>query len=248
MNEAVEASGSTVEEAIDRALAELQATDDEVEIQILAEGGPRGILGRKVDLARVRVKRRDERTEEDFALLEDEQEDLLDAPPSPELLEQADAAAAFLEGLLDAMQLEGEVHSSAAAGVVAVDIAGPEMGLLIGRRGSTLEALQELVRAAVQRRTSARPRLSIDIEGYRARQRAALERKALDAATRVRRSRRPVSLEPMTSYQRKVVHDALAAFAGVVTSSEGEEPDRRVVIRPESAGPVPRGRPARMRR
>jgi spoIIIJ-associated protein len=233
MAEPVEAEGKTVEEAIDAALARLGATEDEVEIRILTEGGPRGILGRKIEPARVRVRLRDERTPEDLAAIEEEEEVAAPSVPAPELKEQAAVGEDFLSGLLEAMALEGEVISTVQGSSAVVEVNGPEMGLLIGKRGVTLEAVQDLVRAAVQRRTTTRPRVNVDIEGYRARQRARLERRARESAAKVRQSKRPQTLEAMTAFERKVVHDALARFGGVVTTSEGEEPNRRVVIRPK---------------
>jgi spoIIIJ-associated protein len=232
MSEPIEAAGKTVEEAIEAALERLGATEDEVEIRILAEGGPRGILGRKIEPARVLVRLRDERTPEDLAAMEEEE---VGAPPvaPPELKEQAAAGEDFLSGLLGAMALDGEVISSVHGSSAVLEVTGPEMGLLIGKRGSTLDAVQDLVRAAVQRRTTTRPRVNVDIEGYRARQRARLERRAREMAARVRQNGRPQTLEAMTAFERKVVHDALARFGGVVTTSEGEEPNRRVVIRPK---------------
>lgn len=257
MAEGVETTGKTVEDAIDAALVQLGATEDEVEIKILAEGGPRGILGRKVEPARVLVKLRDERTPEDLALEQEERgwdgADHADAgPTSEELEEQARAAEEFLHGLLEAMGLEGDVGATAGGRAVLVEVTGPDMGLLIGRHGSTLEALQEVVRSAVQRKTAARARINVDIEGYRARQRATLERRARDAAAKVRKSRRPITMEPMGAYARKVVHDALTTFTDISTTSEGEEPNRRVVIRPKGGqargGPRGGGRSSRPRR
>jgi spoIIIJ-associated protein len=114
-----------------------------------------------------------------------------------------------------------------------VDIVGAEeeMGLLIGRHGQTLDALQELVRGAVQRRTGDRCRVIVDVEDYRKRRRAQLASRAKEVARRVRRTGRQEVLEPMNPYERKIVHDAAAAVGGVDTVSEGEEPERRVVIR-----------------
>jgi spoIIIJ-associated protein len=150
-------------------------------------------------------------------------EDLLD--------DQADAAEDFIHGLLDALDMDGEAEADIVDDAIEVRIAGPDMGLLIGRHGSTLEAIQELTRAAVQHQTSSRARLVLDIEGYRDRQRSIVERHARAAAT-VLKTRRPTELEPMTSFERKVVHSALSEFEGVRTASEGEEPDRKVVIYP----------------
>jgi spoIIIJ-associated protein len=227
MTEAVEASGKTVEEAIDRALELLGATDDEVEVQILSEGGD---VIRK-DAARVRVRMRDERTAEDFALAHEHEEEREEIS-AEDLAEQAQAAEAFLEGLIDAMELDADVESSVGSRGVQVELVGTELGLLIGRRGSTLEALQEVTRAAVQRSINRRAWVNLDIEGYRARRRAILERRARSTAARVRKSGRAEDLEPMSSFERKVVHDALSDFRGVRTSSEGDEPNRYVVISP----------------
>lgn len=241
-NEAVEATGATVEEAIDRALEILGATDDEVEVQIIADVQAGGFLRRGAQ-ARVRVKRRDERTPEDLALDEegltlDEEGLALDEEeegeylPGPELEAQALAAHDFLQGLVDAMGIEADVEAVASRSTAIVSMSGPEMGLLIGRRGATLEALQDITRAAVQLRVGQRAWVNVDIEGYRARQKEILERRARSVAARVRRSGKPEALEPMTSFERKVVHDALSRFDGVTTLSEGEEPNRLVVVNP----------------
>ncbi|MGZ4119283.1 MAG: RNA-binding cell elongation regulator Jag/EloR [Actinomycetota bacterium] len=153
--------------------------------------------------------------------------------PDDDLLDdQADAAEDFIHGLLDVLDMDGEAEADITDDTIEVRVAGPDMGLLIGRHGSTLEALQELTRAAVQHRTSARARLVLDIEGYRERQRSMLERQARSAASQVRKTRRPVELDPMSSFERKVIHSSLSDFQGVRTASEGEEPERRVVIYP----------------
>ena len=155
------------------------------------------------------------------------------AEPDEDLLDdQADAAEDFIHGLLDVLDMDGEAEADITEDTIEVRIAGPDMGILIGRHGSTLEALQELTRAAVQHQTASRARLVLDIEGYRDRQRSIVERHARAAAARVLKSRRPLELEPMTSFERKVVHSALGDFDGVRTASEGEEPDRKVVIYP----------------
>lgn len=228
MKDAVEASGSSIEEAIDRALEMLGATDDEVEIQILSEGGD---MVRR-DEARVRVKLRDERSHEDRALDETEDEDEEDFEPDPALAEQAEAAQAFLRGLVDTMGLEAELSASTSRDAAMVELSGSELALLIGRHGATLEALQEVTRGAVQREIGGRAFVNLDVEGYRARRREVLERRARSAAAKVRRSGKSHALEPMPAFERKVVHDALARFSGVETTSEGEEPNRRVVISP----------------
>ena len=236
MTDAVEASGKTVEEAIDRALEMLGATDDEVEIQVLSEGGDMI----KRDDARVRVRLRDERGPEAAATYEDDDDDYDDAEAEDEDFEpdeviEANARRAedFLRGLLDTMGLEAEIDASAGRDAAYVDLLGQDLALLIGRHGSTLEALQEVTRSAVQRQVESRAVVNLDIEGYRARRREILERRARSAAAKVKRSGKPQALEPMPAFDRKVIHDALTRFRGVQTSSEGEEPNRRVVISPE---------------
>ena len=234
MTDAIETSGRTVEEAIDRALEILDATDDEVEIQVLSEGGD---MVRR-DEARVRVKRRDERSEADLAFeadLEHESEaevDEEDFEPAADVQEHAAMAEEFLRGLLSRMGLEAEYVATAGRDAAKVDLMGSELALLIGRHGSTLEALQEVTRAAVQRRVTSRALVNLDVEGYRARRRGVLERRARTTAAKVRRSGKSQALEPMTAFERKIVHDALARFGGVSTASEGDEPNRHVVINP----------------
>jgi spoIIIJ-associated protein len=231
MSDAVEVSAPTVEEAIDRALELLGATDDEVEVQILSEGGD---MVRRDD-AKVRVRLRDERSQEELAYAsDDDYEDEEDEGfvPDPELQEQAAAAEVFLRGLLETMGLEAEVTASAGRDAAHADLSGPELALLIGRHGLTLEALQEVTRGAVQRRVASRAQVNIDVEGYRARRRGVLERRARSAAAKVRRSGKAIALEPMSSFERKVVHDSLSRFGGVSTTSEGEEPNRHIVISP----------------
>jgi spoIIIJ-associated protein len=226
MSEGVVASGRTVEEAIDRALEMLGATDDEVEVQILSEES--GLLERSE--AKVRVRLRDERTAEDLALAREDEE--AETVPPEELEAQAEAAEEFLRGLVETLQLDAEVSVALTSAAAQIELSGSELGLLIGRRGSTLEALQEVTRAAVQRRMGQRAWINLDIEGYRARRRVIVERKARSSAARVRKSGRPQELEPMSAYERKIVHDSLADFRGVRTSSEGEGLDRHVVISP----------------
>lgn len=227
MSEGVVASGRTVEEAIDRALEVLGATDDEVEVQILSEDS--GLQERGE--AKVRVRLRDERSAEDLALAS-EAEAEAEQIPAEDLQAQADAGEDFLNGLLDTLDLDADVEASVGARAALLELTGTELGLLIGRRGSTLEALQEVTRAAVQRQLGQRAWINIDIEGYRARRRVLIERQARTAAARVRKSGRALDLEPMSAFERKIVHDTLSDFRGVSTSSEGEGPDRHVVISP----------------
>jgi spoIIIJ-associated protein len=218
--EEIQRSAPSVEEALEAALTELGVSEQEADVTVLQE--PRqGVLGigSQPAVVSVRVRRRDaETTEED-------------------LEEQGEVAAEFLEGLLSRMGLDAEVEPVLEGGMMYVDVLGQgpddeDMGLLIGRHGQTLEALQELARVVVGQRTGMRARVVVDIEDYKRRQRARLEARAREVAARVARSHQEEELEPMNPFERKLVHDAVAAVPGVQTASRGEEPERRVVIRP----------------
>lgn len=153
-------------------------------------------------------------------------------PLSPEeILQYArDDTLDFLEGLLEAMELEGEVHAEVADEAVRASVNGGDLGVLIGRHGRTLEAVQELLRAAVQRQAQTRVRLTLDIEGYREGRRLVLEQQAQEMAEDALREGE-VRLEPMGAFERKIIHDTISEIDGVTSESEGEEPNRRVVIR-----------------
>jgi spoIIIJ-associated protein len=212
----VERSAPSVEEAIEAALDELGVSEQEAEIVILREP-QRGLLGIGGQDALVRVRVREEEV------------------GGAELEEQAELAEEFLEGLLDRMGIEADIEHHLVDGAMYVDIVGAEesegMGLLIGKHGATLEALQELVRSAVQRRTLSRCRVLVDIEDYGKRRRSQLADRARQVARRVRRTGRQEALDPMSPYERKIVHDAASEVGGVESASEGQEPSRRVVIR-----------------
>jgi spoIIIJ-associated protein len=148
--------------------------------------------------------------------------------------EQAEAAAEFAEGLVAAFGVDAEVGTRREDDdVVIVDIDGRDLGLLVGPKGATLHAIEELVRTVVQRRTEGHgARIHVDVGGYRAKRRAALEQFALQQADQVKESGEDRALEPMSASDRKVVHDAISPLDGVTTTSEGEDPRRRVVISP----------------
>jgi spoIIIJ-associated protein len=156
-----------------------------------------------------------------------------DGPGEGSLLErEGDIAADYLEGLLDIADLDGDIDIDVEADRAAVSIIGDGLDRLVGPGGATLDALQELTRLAVYRETGVRSRLMLDVGGHRARRREELGRIGRDAAARVLDQGEAESLAPMTPFERKVVHDAVADIDGVVTESEGEEPERRIVISP----------------
>ena len=151
----------------------------------------------------------------------------------PALLErEGDIAADYLEALLDIADLDGDIDIDVEGNRAAVSIVGADLSSLVGSDGATLEALQELTRLAVQRETGVRSRLMLDIGGHRAKRREELSALGRRTAEQVRESGDAVRLDPMTPFERKVVHDAVSEFEGVLSESEGEEPNRRIVVRP----------------
>lgn len=151
------------------------------------------------------------------------------------LEQEGEIAADYLEGLLDIADLDGDIDMDVEADRAAVsiisDVSGRDLQKLVGRDGEVLEALEELTRLAVHRETGDRSRLMLDIGGFRAKKRTELAELGAKTADEVKSTGEPVKLNPMTPFERKVVHDAVAA-AGLRSESEGEEPQRFVVVLP----------------
>jgi spoIIIJ-associated protein len=258
----VETTGRTVEEAKDRALDQLGVHDEDAEFEIVDEPRP-GLFGRMRGEARVRARvrptrprpkaeRRERRrkprateaqaspttaepeTKGAVAVADDEEETEASSDRAAARQTEWNEAATFLEGLLDALGEQAEVTVVPLGDDEAeVQVTGGDLGVLIGPRGQTLIAVQDLTRLAAQRRVADRHgRLRIDVGGYRERRREALARFTVQVAEEVRTSGASRALEPMSSMDRKVVHDAANELDGIETVSEGEEPFRRVVIRP----------------
>ncbi|MEN8673456.1 R3H domain-containing nucleic acid-binding protein [Nocardioides sp.] len=144
---------------------------------------------------------------------------------------EGDLAADYLEELLDIADLDGDLDMDVEGDRAAVSIVGGDLQMLVGRDGEVLEALQELTRLAVYRETGERTRLMLDVAGYRAQKRAELVQLAEQTVAKVKEDGAPVSLEPMSPFERKVVHDAVAE-QGLTSESEGVEPRRFVVVLP----------------
>ena len=144
---------------------------------------------------------------------------------------EGDIAADFLEGLLDIADFDGDIDMDVDGDRAAVSIVGGNLSDLVGRNGEVLDALQELTRLAVYRETGERSRLMLDVAGYRAGRKAELVEIADGAIAQVNSDGEPVKLDPMSPFERKVVHDAIAA-AGLTSESEGSEPRRFVVVLP----------------
>ena len=147
------------------------------------------------------------------------------------LEEEGEIAADYIEGLLDIADYDGDIDMDVEGERALVSVVGADLDELVGKRGEVLEALQELTRLAVHRRTGNRTRLMLDIGGYRERRRAELTKLGVDVSAEVRRTGEPKPLAPMTPFERKIVHDAIAV-EGLRSESEGEEPERYVVVFP----------------
>ena len=241
-----EGSGRTVEEAIRDALRVLGAKREDVDLMVLDEGS-RGVLGLGSRLARVRLTLLSEMEEEDGAPSPSGT-----APPAATLIgadaeEMIELAQSVTSSLLDAMGFPATVSGREAAAQIHVSVTGPDLAPLIGRRGQTLEALNLVVNLIVAHRQGRRIPVIVDVERYRERRVETLQEMARRFAERVRRSGRPLALKPMSAAERRIIHTTLAEDGGVATHSEGEEPERRVVITPRgtssSGGGGAPGRP-----
>ena len=147
------------------------------------------------------------------------------------LEEEGDIAADYLEGLLDIADLDGDIDMDVEGDRASVSIVGDGLAHLVGKNGEVLEALQELTRLAVTRETGERTRMMLDIGGHRAARRAALIELGTEAVEQAKSTGQGVRLAPMSPFERKVVHDTVAA-AGLRSESEGEEPNRCVIVYP----------------
>ena len=150
---------------------------------------------------------------------------------SDKLEHEGDVAADFLEELLDIADLDGDIDIDVDGDRATVSIVGGALDHLVGVAGDVVDALQELTRLAVYRETGERSRLMLDVAGFRAARRVELETIGLEAVEKVKATGEPVALEPMTPFERKVVHDAVSA-AGLVSESEGVDAGRHIVVRP----------------
>jgi spoIIIJ-associated protein len=188
-------------------------------------GGPPALPDADADSDDVMVEPVDLEDEADEDGGADEADDLL--------VREGDVAGDYLERLLDILDVDGDIDLDVEGDRASVAIVGGHLNDLIGADGATLEALQELTRLAVAQSTGVRSRLMLDVGGFRAKRRSDLTALAGEVARRVGSSRQPERLSPMNPFERKVVHDVIASVAGVHSESEGEEPNRRVVVLPD---------------
>ena len=214
----VETTGETVGEAKWAALRELERMHPDldkgaVRFQVVSEG-ERGLLGVGYSPARV------------IALLDD-------APPAREEGEAAALAREVVERIVDGLGVVCRVDVRESEGAIEVTCTGDDLGLLIGKHGQTIDAIQYLANSIVNHGGGERVDVVVDAAGYRARRRATLEALAVRTAQEALRIGGPVELDPMTSIERKIVHLRLQDFSGIATESSGAEPNRYVVVRPE---------------
>lgn len=204
----IEKTAKTVDEAVDLALEELNITKDNAKIEIIEQPskGFLGLIGSK--MARVKVA------------VEDVEE------------KEKEKAYKFLRDILNAMDVKAEIKIKCVERRLFIDLIGPRMGIIIGRRGQTLDALQYLVTLAVNKNKGREEyyKIILDTENYRKKREETLIRLAKRLADRALRNNRRMELEPMNPYERRIIHSALQDYPGVVTYSEGEEPNRKVVI------------------
>ena len=202
--EFIEVTGKTVDDAITEALVKLGTTSDQIEYEVI-EKGSTGFLGiaRRDAIIKVRKK---------FTI--------------------EDSIKDFLNQVFDAMGMEVEILVTKEDDEknINVELKGKDMGVLIGKRGQTLDSLQYLTNLAVNKQSDSYVKIKLDTEDYRKRRRETLENLARNIAYKVKRTKRPVSLEPMNPFERRVIHSALQNDRYVTTHSEGEEPYRYVVV------------------
>lgn len=200
----IEVTGKTVEDARTEALIKLGTTSDQIEVEVI-EKGSSGFLGIGSKPAVIRVRRK-------FTI--------------------EDCVKDFLNQVFEAMNLKVDisVEHDTESHIVNVELKGDEMGVLIGKRGQTLDSLQYLTSLALNRHTDEYVKVKLDTEDYRKRRKETLENLAKNIAYKVKRTKRPVSLEPMNPFERRVIHSTLQNDKYVSTHSEGEEPYRHVVV------------------
>lgn len=201
--EFIEVSAKTVDDAITEASIKLGTTSDKIEVEVI-EKGSTGFLGIKSKPAIIKARKKND---------------------------TVDNIREFLENVFSAMNMEVTIEIKKADDkVYEVELSGKEMGLLIGKRGQTLDSLQYLTNLAVNKHSDGYIKVKLDTEDYRQRRKDTLENLAKNIAYKVKRTKRPVSLEPMNPFERRVIHSALQGDRYVETHSEGEEPFRHVVV------------------
>ena len=235
-----EFSAKTVDDAITAACQDFFVTSDKLDYEVLEEGSSGFLgIGAKPAVIKARVKEEKEIVKETVKepvkeVLKEEKTFAKETArvSNVDAKEVEEAAKKFLGEVFDAMEMEVIVDAkyNDADKTLDIDMRGEEIGILIGKRGQTLDSLQYLVSLVVNRGQADYIRVKLDTENYRQRRKETLENLAKNIAYKVKRTKRPVSLEPMNPYERRIIHSALQNDRYVTTHSEGEEPFRRVVV------------------
>jgi spoIIIJ-associated protein len=227
----VEKTGKTVAEAVDAAIADLGVGREQIEYEVLEEPskGLFGLLGGKP--ARVRVSLKEAKAA--VAVGDPKEKTVQAAKADKSQGDPVGTAKAFLQSVFKAMKLDVKIEKLTAVDQVTLNLRGDDLGILIGKHGQTLDALQYLTNLAAHRDSDERVRIVIDVEDYRKRREETLARLAHRLADRVKLRGEMVVLEPMSPHERKVIHTTLQDDLRVTTYSEGEEPFRKVIIAPK---------------
>ena len=223
--EYVEFTGKTVDDAITEACQNFTITSDRLEYEVI-EKGTAGIFGFAAKPAIIKARvfdpnaPKEETTKKEETTVQDE-------PANP--VPAADPKE-FLSKVFEAMNIKADVSVEMKENEMDINLSGEDMGILIGKRGQTLDSLQYLVSLVVNKDSADYIHVKVDTENYRERRKATLENLAKNISYKVRKSRQSVALEPMNPYERRIIHSALQGDRFVTTHSEGEEPFRRVVV------------------
>lgn len=224
----VEKTARTVEEAVQSALEELETEKDNVDIEILEQPtkGIFGILGSKN--AKVRVTLKEKKTTEKSVKKKIENKEIR----ITEYTLEKERARKFLREVLEAMDIKAEIRVKDINESLYINLSGPKMGMIIGRRGQTLDSLQYLVSLVVNKdkERDSFVKVILDTEDYRRKREETLQRLAKRLADRARKTGKNIELEPMNPYERRIIHSTLQEVEGITTFSEGEEPYRKVII------------------
>lgn len=241
MTQTIEVSARTVDDAVEKGLAELGVSQTEVQIEVLEEGDSGGLFGfgRKDAIVRISVSKLTEVAETAQAeQAVNDTEQTQTAAPEVNLAEQEEieqSAVKFVATVMQSLSIHGKMSSYFdEEGTLHLNIIGDNVGAAIGRRGETLDALQYLTILAVNKDREEYTRVSLDIGGYRERRIKNMAQNARRSADRVLRTGKRYTLKPMSPAERRQVHIALQDYEGVKTYSEGKEPERCVVIAPEN--------------
>ncbi|MCR5388095.1 MAG: protein jag [Lachnospiraceae bacterium] len=237
----IEVSGKTVEDAVTEATIKLGVTSDMLDYEVIDKGS-NGFLGIGSKQAVIKARKKEECPKEEIkveapaakpAETKAVQSESAKAPAAEINADEVTAEVkSFLSKVFNAMDLEVEIEAEfkPADKAVDVELKGNDMGVLIGKRGQTLDSLQYLVNLAVNKKSAEYVKVKLDTEDYRERRKETLENLAKNIAYKVKRTHRPVSLEPMNPFERRIIHSALQNDKFVATYSEGEEPYRHVVV------------------